>query len=227
MATPNGAVEVGSNAYLFKSPASEMKDCFIVAHGGQIDLTQKFDVPQGQEVVFLASHGQKVKGDGPLGLYNMWAKRSVSPIENDNQVRALDAVQRYAHGRPCPDYILAKAMGEHWEDPANRGTYDQVLQNYTGTYLKMGKVLLYPCVRPGGGRNWVPHFVTIRNRTSIFHSKNIWLSAVIAELNAVAAKQGLVFERFYCGHCRDDDSSRANALRRTAGRAKLGSTTGR
>lgn len=223
MATPDRAVEVGSNAYLFRSPAWDMTDCFIMAHGGQIDLSQRFDVPEHQEIVFFAQQGYALKGPGPLGLYNQWATRQVSPIQ-DNQV---PTAHRYVHGRPCPDYILSKAMGTHWDDPATRASYDEVLRNYTGTFLMMGQKKLYPCVAPGFGPNWVPHFVTVRNRRSIFHSKNIWLSALIADLNALAEEKGWVFERFYCAHCRVDKSPDAARLRPTAGRTKLGSATNR
>ena len=41
-------VELGSNAYLFPSPLPATQDYLVIAHGGAIDITQKFKVPDGR-----------------------------------------------------------------------------------------------------------------------------------------------------------------------------------
>ena len=48
------------------------------------------------------------------------------------------------------------------------------------------------------GLQWLPHYVSLRNRTSWFRDTNIWLSKLIQEVRAVNP----AIANFYCAHCR-------------------------
>src|SRR5262245_4860696 len=110
---PPGTITIGEHAYLIPSPAPQMTDCLVIAHGGTIDQTRKFDVPANLTVAFLAKAGDTYKGAGPMGVYQkLWAGGASVP-----------RTQEYAQSRPCPDYILAKAMGGFWENEHEQANY--------------------------------------------------------------------------------------------------------
>ena len=57
------------------------------------------------------------------------------------------------------------------------------------------------------GLQWLPHYVSVRHRTSVLKSKNIFLSKLIA---LVRAHDGNIVN-FYCAHCRDNLSNADSA----------------
>jgi hypothetical protein len=136
-------------------------------------------------------------GSGPLGYYLDRAADQAAPAH------------RYAAGRACPDYVLAKSLGSHWRVAADQATYAQVHQGIGAAAL------------PGGGANWLPHLVSIRNRKLL--KQNIWLSTLIADIRK--AKPNIT--RFFCAHCRDNDEAYYDDIRKTVGSGSLGSRTGR
>jgi hypothetical protein len=182
-----------------------MTDCLLLAHGGSIDQTRKFDVPAGVTVAFLAPAGNTYKGAGPMGVYQkLWAAGG-----------SVSHMQEYAQSRPCPDYILAKAMGTHWEDEHDQANYVQAHRYMTNLFN----------AAPGTGKNWLPHLVTVRNRKA--KKQNVWLSTLISDLVNARSVAALGIKKIYCANCRDDISSEYTKFRKTVGTPKLGSRKGR
>jgi Putative adhesin Stv domain len=96
MATPEGAIALGSNLYLFKSTTNSV-DCIISAHGGFISESRTFTVPGKLELRFYSSHGASV------------IDPSISEFFR-NQERAAP-VETFTGGNQCPNYLLSKYQG--------------------------------------------------------------------------------------------------------------------
>jgi hypothetical protein len=182
MSTPTGAIEIGGNAYLFASPDPGMRYCFIVAHGSTPDTSSyRFNVPAGKAVLFQTEAGFSNRMEyGPVRAYR--------ELIRQGRV-ALPATNRY-EGGSCPDYILGKAVGYHWRD-----TGVQAEQSYSNILnaVRSDPTAIEPF--------WVPHFVTVRNRTSLFEDKNIWLSKLIE----LILKWDGQISIFICGNCRNQE----------------------
>src|SRR5690242_14819132 len=134
MQLPEGTIAVGQHAYLFVSPAEGMQDCMILAHGGAIDLSRRFDVPSDMEVIFYTDAGRSITmGRGPLKYYEGKTGNLQMPAAN----------LRYNSGRPCPDYVLGKSVGTHWKVEAERSTYTDIRRSIDNL------------AAPGSGANWV------------------------------------------------------------------------
>jgi len=183
MDLPAGTVEVGDNAYLFPSPAGMgVTDCFIVAHGGTPSIRERrFTVPAGCSVNFFIDHNQAHKmALGPI--------QGFKAISGRNQGRAppIEPGRHFAAGVASRDYILSKAVGTHYKAEPDQNTYigiNRALNELQGAHA---------------GLKWLPHYISIRNRTSVFCDTNIWLSKLIQQVRA--ANPAIV--NFYCSHCR-------------------------
>ena len=205
---PANTIKLGSNAYLIESPNPDIGDCLVMAHGASVDRTRKFTVPAGVTVRFFVDAGDKNTAHG--GILPFIAQHIQ---DRGNGVVADEGAGRrtYVAEQPCPDYILSKALGRHFRDAGGQASYLQVRNALHGVQY------------PGNGANWIPHVVTVRNRTSPFLNQNIWLSTLIAAIRR--AKPGV--ENIYCANCRSVAEDRANALTKTAGGTALHSKTGR
>ena len=206
-AKPAGTIELGDNAYLFPSPVAASTEVFVMAHGGSIDITRKFDVPGNVTVAFFVKGNQANYGPGgPLGFIT-------TQMDNKDLGRTIGEPDDRAYtytGRACPDYILSKAFGTHWKTVATRASYRDVRDEMDSR-------------NPGNGPNWVPHIVTVRNRKALGTNQNIWLSALIAAI--IKAMPNTT--RIYCGNCRSDASADAKKHKKTVGAPKLNSQKNR
>ena len=183
MELPAGTVPLGQNAYLFPSPAGGVvTDCFIIAHGGTPHSKDyRFNVPAGCTVNFFASGGNAHKMDeGPIKGFK------VISAQNQGGAPAIERGNRIQAGASCRDYILAKAVGTHYEAEPDQNTYlgiNQALNELAGAHA---------------GLRWLPHYISIRNRTSWFRDTHIWLSKLIELVRAHDPR----IVNFYCSHCR-------------------------
>ena len=196
-----GMIAIGDHAYLLPSPAQGMTDCLVLAHGGSIDVTRKFDVPANLTVAFLTAAGTTYHGPGPMGVYRDLWKNFALPVP----------AQRYSGTRPCPDYILAKAFGTFWHNVAEQSTYLEAHRDMS----------ILANAAPGAGANWLPHLIAIRNRK--VGKQNVWLSTLIRDI----AGSGQGITRVLCANCRDDVSTDYSRHRKTVNSGALGSRTGR
>jgi hypothetical protein len=201
---PANTLEIGANAYLLESPLAGTTDCFVMAHGGSVDNSQKFDLPAGVSVKFFVRAGVSNQAPaGPLGFIRTQMDRHNAGQEVGSADRAFTYVGS------CPDYILQKAFDTHWKVAGVRAKYVDIRNEMDGRAV------------PGHGANWIPHIVTVRNRTSIFRDKNVWLSTLVKEI--LKAKPAVT--TIYCGNCRDDDAHRKDVVLKTVGKPSLKSRT--
>lgn len=183
MPLPANAVKLGDNAYLFPSPSQGVvTDCFIIGHGGTpYEDERRFDVPAGCTVNFMVAGGDANKMDrGPVNGFKVIAGG------NGGQAPRITAGNSLAGGASCRDYILPKAVGSHWEADPGNDDYNRINQ------------ALNDLAAPHAGLQWLPHYVSIRNRTSWFCDTNVWLSRVIKEIRGHDAR----IVNFYCANCR-------------------------
>ncbi len=183
MQLPAGTERLGENAYLFPSPAGRaVADCFIIAHGGTPHSRDyRFRVPAGCSVKFFAAAGNAHQMPrGPTGGFRVIAG------QNGGNPPNIDPRHQFAAGADCRDYILGKAVGSHYE-----------AEPEAHTYVEINRVL-NALGGPHAGMQWLPHYVTIRNRTSWFQHTNIWLSRLIGLIRA----HNPAIANFYCSHCR-------------------------
>lgn len=173
-------VALGSNVYFFQSPDPGATDCIIMAHGAMIS-GNNFRVPANVTVMYEADAGQSVINHH-------------GPIRTRLQLAAaptIDRRNRYTAGNRCPDQILGKTMGKHWDDPATRDS----VQYYT---------FIEEAMRIGHGlRNWAPHFISIRNRKGPFSKEFVWLSEVVR----LVTEYDDSVRQFYSYGCRNYDTS--------------------
>jgi hypothetical protein len=183
MDRPAGTVKIGANAWLFPSPSAQpVTDCFIIAHGGTPQAAPTyFQVPAGCTVNFFANLGMaNLMGSGPIQGFKVIAG------QNQGNAPAIDAGNRFAAGSTPRDYILGKALGRHYKAEPMANTYigvNRALNELAGALV---------------GLQWLPHYVSVRYRTSIFRDTNIWLSKLISQIRAHDA----TIVNFYCAHCR-------------------------
>jgi hypothetical protein len=118
MPTPNGAVKLGSDAYLFASQ-TQTTDCIIDAHGGYTFECRTFTVPAGLTLIFYSDHGQAVTDPGQGALRLAKYQDLVGGIET------------ITAGNPCKNYLLSKSWGHHTFAP---GTTDAQGQPMAITY---------------------------------------------------------------------------------------------
>ena len=194
MTLPAGAVKLGEKAYLFPSrSAAAVTDCFIVGHGGlpsngRKGIDYKFTVPNGCTVNFLAKGGQSLSMSGPVSGFTVIAGG------NGGNPPSIDKGNSFASGKKCGDYIIAKALGTH--APTGGGTPETMAEkNYAAVDLALQQV-----AGPHAGLQWLPHYVSIRNRTSWIEDTNVFLSKLIELIRAHDA----TIVNFYCAHCRDN-----------------------
>ena len=111
MTLPAGAIEIGANAYLFRSPsAAPAADCFIIGHGATPKSREyRFTVPQGCTVNFLVPGGQPnfSRGGPILGFKAIAGQNQGSPPK-------IAVGNCLGEGSSSRDYILGKAVGRHW-----------------------------------------------------------------------------------------------------------------
>ena len=180
---------IGEHAYLIESPAANVSDCLVIAHGASVG-GQTFDVPPGKVVQFFVADRVSNQAYGPADLVKTAAIRMnnfghvLGKPEGEKDRRARNALV-FAAGATCQDYVLGKMLGDHFRASQT-------------TYLEMRRTLDQDVATlpPGANGNWVPHVVTVRNRKSTH--QYIWLSALIRDLvNFNAA-----LTTFYCANCR-------------------------
>jgi hypothetical protein len=186
MPLPANAVKLGDNAYLFPSPSVRpVTDCFIVGHGGTPNdpkiEDKHFTVPAGCTVnFFVGGERSNVMNKGPVDGFTVMAG------ENGGRAPNIARGNSFEGGSNCRDYILAKAVGSHYEADPGYNTYSRINQALNGL------------AGDHAGLQWLPHYVSIRNRTSWFCSTNVWLSRVIKEIRAHDA----TIVNFYSANCR-------------------------
>lgn len=205
MNLPPGARALGDNAYLFPSPAGQVTDCVVFAHGGAVSIGAEgidfsFTVPAGCTLYFMASGGKPFSTTGPVTGFKAIA------AANGGHPPTVDRIDTRTAGSTCTDYVLAKAHGTHWtaETMAEKD-YAAIATALNGLYGQF-KTL-----------QWVPHYVSIRNRHAFRTHKYVFLSKVISDVIAHDA----TITNFYLMHCRgqvSDTQSRA-ILRDVTGQA--------
>ena len=197
----NAIVDIGDNAYLFPSQAGgQVTDCFILAHGGTpSDARLKdyhFTVPDGCKVLFFTPGGManKLPGPGdPVGGFRAICGSVGSPSIVKSRI---DKNSTKDGGQNCRDYILAKGVGDHYHPAPD--------QNH---YLLIAQELADMAANPHAALQWLPHYVSIRNRKAWGKSTNVWLSRIISDIRAWDAN----VVNFYCANCRgylDGDTAR-------------------
>lgn len=191
-AAQGAIVAIGDNAYLFPSQAGgTVTDCFILAHGGTpsgVKLTDYyFTVPAGCSVHFFAAGGQSNKLPGPrdpVGGFRAMCGSVGKPSLLQSQ---LDKSSTRTGGQRCRDYILAKGVGDHFKAAPDRNHYVLIAQELADL-----------AANPHASLQWLPHYVSIRNRQAWGKSTNIWLSRLISEIRAWNDDVA----DFYCANCR-------------------------
>jgi hypothetical protein len=204
----NAIVELGDNALLFPSQAAgPVTDCFILGHGGTPSGTKfkdyYFTVPAGCSVSFFTGGGSsnKLPGPGdPVGGFRAIAGSAGGPSQLQQRIQKHSTI---VAGKPCRDYILAKAVGSHW-----KATPDQ------NHYVLIAQELANIAADPSFALKWQPHYVSIRNREAWGMSTNIWLSRLISEIRAW---DNTVVD-FYGANCRGYlDGAKATKYIKSAG----------
>ncbi|WP_338847376.1 putative adhesin [Massilia sp. W12] len=187
-ALASNQTELGSNVYFFESPAPNTADCIIMAHGATV-AGNAFIVPANVTILFEADAGQAV-------VNHQGSIRSRLGLP---QAPAIPHRNRYQGGARCPDQILGKALGQHWDDPGQRdgNDYYRFVQQAMTTGHGLG--------------NWAPHFISIRNRKGLFSKEFVWLSEVVRLLRTHKP----AVTNIYSYGCRNYDTS--GALARRAG----------
>jgi hypothetical protein len=106
--------------------------------------------------------------------------------QNGGQAPEISPGNSVGGGKNCRDYILAKAVGSHWKADPGFDDYTRINQ------------ALNELVAQHTGLQWLPHYGSIRNRTSWFCNTNVWLSRVIKEIRDYK----VTIVNFCCGNCR-------------------------
>lgn len=176
MPLPTNTIAVGDFAYLIQSPARGVTDCLIVAHGGAVG-GERFIVPPGKQIRFLVEGGVVNEAKDGRHVLRKYAKK----MHRNGSLTTRD----YASGRSCGDYVLGKALGNHFGN--TNVTYQDIRDELDRIYLAQPV--------PGVGIHWVPHYVTVRNRNA---QQYIWLSRLIKDL---IAADGTI-QSIYCANCR-------------------------
>jgi hypothetical protein len=151
--------ELGSYVYFFESPAPGMTDCLITAHGGHV-AGRQFNLPPGVKVFYSTDYNKTINFDqGPIRTPLSGAPRQTDPAWT------------FTGPGKVADQLLGKSLGTHWLAAHQRDG----AQYYLFIEAKMRLLLNFP----GTGPNWVPHFVSIRNRKFAGSASYVWLSNVI------------------------------------------------
>lgn len=195
MQLPANTDSIGEHAYLIRSPDPGMTDCLIIAHGGSVG-DQEFTVPTGKTVRFFVPHAHAYSTSSGLAAL----KDAVSSHGRKGFFTGLTRTE----GSSCRDYILGKGLGSH-------GPSSLVV-----TYQEIRDELDQMATTPGTGTNWIPHVVTIRNRTNGLVHKHVWLSKLIDEILAVDGR----ITTFYSCNCRKKSSSPISLRMKAGNRVK-------
>lgn len=205
MNLPAGAQTLGDNAYLFPSPAGRVADCLISAHGGAAYIGAEgrgftFTVPAGCTLYFMATGGSAFKATGPVTGF-----RAIV-AENAGRAPAIPRGDTFTAGSSCTDYVLAKAHGTHWKSET------MVEKNYAAIAAALSD--LHGAFTP---LQWLPRYVSIRNRHAFRTHKYVFLSKVIADIIAHDA----TITNFYLMHCRVNlgDAASRSIMRDITGQA--------
>lgn len=205
MNLPPGAVALGSHAYLFPSPAGAVADCLIVGHGGAVSIGSEgldfsFTVPPGCTLHFMTSGGNPFSASGPVTGFKAIVAQNVGnppPIGKGDTRNA---------GSTCTDYVLAKAHGTHWghETMAEKDyvAIAAALNTLHGQFAAL---------------QWLPHYISIRNRHAFGTHRYVFLSKVIQDV----INHDATITNFYLMHCRgavSDEKSR-KILKNVTGQA--------
>jgi hypothetical protein len=180
---------IGEHAYLIESPAANVNDCLVIAHGASVG-SQTFIVPPGKVVQFfvpdrvtnLASSPADMVKNAALCMNNFGDVLGRPEGEKDKRARKALV---FANQAKCQDYVLGKMLGDHFT--AGQTTYVEMRQTLDRDVATLP---------PGANGNWVPHVVTVRNRKSTH--QYIWLSALIRDL----LNFNPALTTFYCANCR-------------------------
>ena len=204
MTLPTNIIRLGDNAYMFPSPASDITDVFIIAHGACPDGSRSFTVPDNVKVTFFAAPNQPYNPHiGPLAVIKEQIKLGNTTKNHElgyEETNPNSNGTNYPAGSLCTDYILGKVLGNHMPKPSDHTSYGEV-HDLMADYRDW----------------WVPHIVTVRSRSAIGTHTNMWLSTLIALI--MAEKKDTT--RIYCGNCRVEKEGMFDKwnLRRTVGKA--------
>jgi hypothetical protein len=161
--------ELGSNAYLFRSPERSSKTILILAHGGR-ETERQFYVPADCTIHYHAMPNQsyRMRSD-PLGDYQDFSVSQVPAFSRGPNTNALDMK-------------LGKILGSHW-DQWDAGTTDR---GYRGLTDRMRAAHTSQ-----SGRSY-PHVVVIRNRNkALLHTTPyVWLSEIVARIRRSSVVSG-------------------------------------
>lgn len=133
-------------------------------------------------ILRLVTHRSTANHPQPPGL----------PAVQNNRPRIKE---NYTGPQNVLDQVLAKNLGKHWNVKADRdGT-----QYYQSIKDRMDHLH-----DPGQGPNWVPHFVSIRNRRTPGVQEAVLLSKVIELVRAAHPS----IDNFYTYGCRGTESAK-------------------
>lgn len=194
MSKPNGAVEISSTMYLFKS-GTNASDCIISAHGGYVLENRAFKVPDRTTIHFYGDHGAAL----------------IDPGIGDFSKRLSKAKPRetLTAGQQCRNYLLTKYQGAHAGESGKEvlETYDMVSQSVQNRD-KVRASRFTAALKSNGVpqqkqmellmEDWGGSVLTIRNRWNVF------MGVPLAEAIAAVQKASPSIRVFHCSFCRSN-----------------------
>jgi hypothetical protein len=188
MDLPPEAVAIGDNAYLFPSPIIRRRidQCFIVGHGGALaGNPAHFTVPAGCTLYFLVDAKENYLARGPVSGFKAISK------DSNGAAPVIKAENTFAGGSRCVDYVLEKAHGSHMDRGLQLETFQE--KSYLAISQTMNELIGdYTSLK------WIPHYVSIRNRTSSFTNQFVYMSKLISDIRKYRSH----ITEFYCAYCR-------------------------
>lgn len=111
----------------------------------------------------------------------------------DRWVRAAGLERKvFKPGETCYNYLMMKALGEHWKDKNPKTdkpwSYEDIEEIQKQNSQANGK--------------WAPHFVSIRNRKAFWNSNWMLLSDAIQQILAAMKTQNRTITDFWFAGCR-------------------------
>ena len=212
MTIPEGAIEVGSHFYLFKSKTNTT-DCLISAHGGYERNVGSFE-PKNCSLLFYGEH-EKYLSDPGLRLMYLSGLHVVEEIPNRETKSSIN-------------YILSKYQGRHNESGE---TYERIAGKIESEDQSIGNLLdRIAKAKDDKGRERAQDQLKMYKSMNVLTIRNRWWRSDLSLESAVtAAKKALPsLTRFHCSFCRslignDDAGPRTSCTRRISEPA-IGST---
>lgn len=197
---PQGAIEVGSHFYLFKS-STNAEDCLISAHGGYEKNVGMF-TPEGYKILFYGEHDKYLADPG----LSLMSNRSLTVYEEIPTPQAPTSL----------NYILSKYQGRHSDSGE---TYESIEQKITGEDMQIAKLReRIASAKDDKGRERAQDQLQYFKSMNVLTIRNRWwrsdLSLESAVEEAKKAMPSLI--RFHYSFCRSligNDNAETSSVR--------------